>query len=65
MTNNQRKGQKLINYSRFVRDRAENFPPSPCESFIFNMSDVEFEEVMKMSDEEITMKALPKFRRIL
>ena len=46
MTDQQRKGQKLINYARFVKGREEAEPPSSCECYIWNMSNEEFERAM-------------------
>ena len=49
----QRKGQKLINYARFVKGCKEAMPPTPCENFIWNMSDDEFEKAMNYQWEDV------------
>lgn len=60
MKDAQRKGQKLINWVRFVKNRKESVPPSDCERYIFNMSDTEFEEAMNKEWPEITEEMMEK-----
>lgn len=57
-----RLGQKLINYVRFLKDKPENFPPSPCECYIFNMTDAEFIEALNISNEEFYNRVPKKYR---
>jgi hypothetical protein len=69
MTDDQRPGQKLINYIRFIKDRhfylgESEKPmsfPAPGERYLWNMNQKEFDEVMN-SDWEVLAKkyGIPK-----
>lgn len=47
MTDKQRPGQRIVNYARFVAKVPESGRVSPLEIWLWNLSQKEFDKVMK------------------